>query len=157
MCDSLLTLHDSASGALGPCRSGAYWLLNEQQPAYARGRLAMDYFCWLDDPTQHVSVSGIFALYRQTLAKAAKLLDTLLAAPLQPGTQDSPDETLSPGIAREASPFRARRQSACRVAAHWHMCRKCKLYKIPVYARDDKDPQTAHQGQAPSGAMCNGA
>ncbi len=49
----------------------------------------MDYFCWLDDPTQHVSVSGIFALYRQTLAKAAKLLDTLLAAPLQPGTQDS--------------------------------------------------------------------
>ena len=89
MCDSLLTLHDSASGALGPCRSGAYWLLNEQQPAYARGRLAMDYFCWLDDPTQHVSVSGIFALYWQTLAKAAKLLDTLLAAPLQPGTQDS--------------------------------------------------------------------
>lgn len=58
------------------------FLAREAQMAYATVGLVTDYDCWLDDPTQHVSVSGIFALYGQTLAKAAKLLDTLLAAPL---------------------------------------------------------------------------
>lgn len=82
------------------------FLAREAQMAYATVGLVTDYDCWLDDPTQHVSVSGIFALYGQTLAKAAKLLDTLLAAPLpQPEPEIrtalstammTPDEALSP-------------------------------------------------------------
>ena len=32
------------------------------------------------------------------------------------------------------------------VAAHWYLCKVSWLYKIPVYVRDDKDPQTTHQG-----------
>lgn len=58
------------------------FLAREAQMAYATVGLVTDYDCWLEDPAQHVSVSGIFALYGQTLAKAVKLLDTLLAAPL---------------------------------------------------------------------------
>jgi 5'-methylthioadenosine phosphorylase len=58
------------------------FLAREAQMAYATVGLVTDYDCWLDDPAQHVSVSGIFTLYGQTLAKAAKLLDALLAAPL---------------------------------------------------------------------------
>jgi 5'-methylthioadenosine phosphorylase len=82
------------------------FLAREAQMAYATVGLVTDYDCWLDDPTQHVSVSGIFALYGQTLAKAAKLLDTLLAAPmprLEPEIRMAlstammtPDEALSP-------------------------------------------------------------
>ncbi len=81
------------------------FLAREAQMAYATVGLVTDYDCWLDDPTQHVSVSGIFALYGQTLAKAAKLLDTLLAAPLPSPEPEirralstammTPDESLS--------------------------------------------------------------
>jgi 5'-methylthioadenosine phosphorylase len=81
------------------------FLAREAQMAYATVGLVTDYDCWLDDPTQHVSVSGIFALYGQTLAKAAQLLDTLLAAPLPNAEPEirsalctammTPDEALS--------------------------------------------------------------
>lgn len=55
------------------------FLAREAQMAYATVGLVTDYDCWLDDPAQHVSVSGIFALYGQTLAKAAQVLDALLS------------------------------------------------------------------------------
>lgn len=58
------------------------FLAREAQMGYATVGLVTDYDCWLDDPAQHVSVSGIFALYGQTLAKAAQVLDALLGAPL---------------------------------------------------------------------------
>lgn len=58
------------------------FLAREAQMAYATVGLVTDYDCWLDDPAQHVSVSGIFALYGQTLAKAAQVLDALLSGPL---------------------------------------------------------------------------
>ena len=58
------------------------FLAREAQMAYATVGLVTDYDCWLEDPTQHVSVSGIFALYGQTLAKAARLLDSMLRAQL---------------------------------------------------------------------------
>lgn len=60
------------------------FLAREAQISYATVGLVTDYDCWLDDPAQHVSVSGIFELYGQTLAKAAKLLDALLAQSLPP-------------------------------------------------------------------------
>lgn len=58
------------------------FLAREAQIAYATVGIVTDYDCWLDDPTQHVSVSAIFELYGQSLAKARRLLDTLLATPL---------------------------------------------------------------------------
>ncbi len=58
------------------------FLAREAQMAYATIGLVTDYDCWLDDPAQHVSVTAIFELYGKTLAKAAKVLDALLQAPL---------------------------------------------------------------------------
>ena len=58
------------------------FLAREAQIAYATIGLVTDYDCWLDDPAQHVSVAEIFELYGKTLAKAAKVLDTLLQGPL---------------------------------------------------------------------------
>jgi 5'-methylthioadenosine phosphorylase len=58
------------------------FLAREAQMAYATVGLVTDYDCWLDDPAQHVSVSGIFELYGQTLGKAAQVLDALLSQPL---------------------------------------------------------------------------
>jgi 5'-methylthioadenosine phosphorylase len=57
--------------------------------AYATVGLVTDYDCWLDDPSQHVSVDGIFALYGQTLALARRVLDELLRSPLPPPELES--------------------------------------------------------------------
>lgn len=58
------------------------FLAREAQMAYATVGLVTDYDCWLEDPAQHVSVSGIFELYGKTLGKAAQLLEALLSQPL---------------------------------------------------------------------------
>jgi len=58
------------------------FLAREAQMAYATVGLVTDYDCWLEDPLQHVSVSGIFELYGQTLGKAAQVLDAVLEGPL---------------------------------------------------------------------------
>lgn len=58
------------------------FLAREAQMAYATVGLVTDYDCWLDDPTQHVSVGAIFERYGQTLATARSVLDELLRAPL---------------------------------------------------------------------------
>jgi 5'-methylthioadenosine phosphorylase len=58
------------------------FLAREAQMAYATVGIVTDYDCWLDDPAQHVSATGIFALYGQSLAKARLLLDAMLRAPL---------------------------------------------------------------------------
>lgn len=58
------------------------FLAREAQMAYASVGLVTDYDCWLDDPTQHVSVSSVFELYSKTLGKAAQVLDALLSQTL---------------------------------------------------------------------------
>ncbi len=58
------------------------FLAREAQIAYATVGLVTDYDCWLDDPTQHVSVGAIFERYGQTLVAARGVLDALLRAPL---------------------------------------------------------------------------
>lgn len=58
------------------------FLAREAQIAYASVGLVTDYDCWLDDPSQHVSVAAIFELYGTTLAKAHRLLESMLSAPL---------------------------------------------------------------------------
>jgi 5'-methylthioadenosine phosphorylase len=58
------------------------FLAREAQIAYATVGIVTDYDCWLDDPSQHVSVSAIFERYGRSLVEARRLLDGLLAAPL---------------------------------------------------------------------------
>jgi 5'-methylthioadenosine phosphorylase len=60
------------------------FLAREAQICYATVGIVTDYDCWMDDPTRHVSVSAIFELYGQSLAKARQLLDALLTTPLPP-------------------------------------------------------------------------
>jgi 5'-methylthioadenosine phosphorylase len=60
------------------------FLAREAQICYATVGIVTDYDCWMDDPAKHVSVSAIFELYGQSLAKARRLLDSLLATPLPP-------------------------------------------------------------------------
>ncbi|HSB25959.1 MAG TPA: MTAP family purine nucleoside phosphorylase [Burkholderiaceae bacterium] len=58
------------------------FLAREAQICYATVGLVTDYDCWMDDPAKHVSVESIFALYGQSLAKARRLLEAVLAQPL---------------------------------------------------------------------------
>ncbi|MGE4369151.1 MAG: S-methyl-5'-thioadenosine phosphorylase [Burkholderiaceae bacterium] len=57
------------------------FLAREAQLAYATVGLVTDYDCWLDDPAQHVSATGIFELYGRTMEKAMRALDTFLKQP----------------------------------------------------------------------------
>lgn len=67
---------------VGMTNAPEVFLAREAQMAYATVGLVTDYDCWLEDPTQHVSVSAVFELYGQSLAKARRLLDALLSQTL---------------------------------------------------------------------------
>lgn len=67
---------------VGMTNAPEVFLAREAQMAYATVGLVTDYDCWLDDPTQHVSVSAVFELYGQSLAKARRLLDALMSGAL---------------------------------------------------------------------------
>lgn len=58
------------------------FLAREAQMGYATLGIATDYDCWMEDPGKHVTVSGIFELYRDSLGRARTLLEALLASPL---------------------------------------------------------------------------
>lgn len=75
-------LRQAGCHLVGMTNAPEVFLAREAQMAYATVGLVTDYDCWLDDPAQHVSVSGIFELYGQTLGKAATLLAELLSHPL---------------------------------------------------------------------------
>jgi 5'-methylthioadenosine phosphorylase len=54
------------------------FLAREAQICYASIGIVTDYDCWMEDPTRHVTVSAIFALYRESLERARGLLDVLV-------------------------------------------------------------------------------
>jgi 5'-methylthioadenosine phosphorylase len=58
------------------------FLAREAQLAYATVGIVTDYDCWMEDPSRHVSATGIFALYGNSLAQARRVLDALLAGPM---------------------------------------------------------------------------
>lgn len=58
------------------------FLAREAQLAYATVGIVTDYDCWMEDPSRHVSATGIFALYGKSLAQARRVLDALLAGPI---------------------------------------------------------------------------
>lgn len=55
------------------------FLAREAQICYATIGIATDYDCWMEDPSKHVTVSGIFTLYRESLQKVRRLLESMLA------------------------------------------------------------------------------
>jgi 5'-methylthioadenosine phosphorylase len=58
------------------------FLAREAQIAYSSVCLITDYDCWMDDPSQHVSVDKFFEVYSGTLARAIRVLKTLMTNPL---------------------------------------------------------------------------
>ena len=58
------------------------FLAREAQLCYATIGIVTDYDCWLDDPSQHVSVASVIARYGASLEKAKALLKNLLGSPL---------------------------------------------------------------------------
>lgn len=67
------------------------FLAREAQLAYCSLCLVTDYDCWMDDPSQHVSVDKFFEVYSETLAKAVTLVNQLLSAPLSETPRDIRD------------------------------------------------------------------
>ena len=58
------------------------FLAREAQIAYSSVCLITDYDCWMDDPSQHVSVDKFFEVYSGTLARAIRVLKPLMTNPL---------------------------------------------------------------------------
>lgn len=58
------------------------FLAREAQICYATLGIVTDYDCWMDDPSQHVSVAEVISRYGGSLAKAKELLLALLETPL---------------------------------------------------------------------------
>jgi 5'-methylthioadenosine phosphorylase len=86
------------------------FLAREAQMAYATVGMVTDYDCWLDDPAQHVSVSGIFELYGKTLGKATQVLNTLLSKPL-PEPETAIRQALSTAMMTQHTSMSAQQQA----------------------------------------------
>ena len=55
------------------------FLAREAQMCYATIGIATDYDCWMDDPAKHVQATEIFGLYKSSLDKVLRLLQSVLA------------------------------------------------------------------------------
>jgi 5'-methylthioadenosine phosphorylase len=64
------------------------FLAREAQLAYCSLCLVTDFDCWMDDPSQHVSVDKFFEVYSGTLDKALTLVNQLVKAPLSETPSD---------------------------------------------------------------------
>ncbi|MBP2161302.1 MULTISPECIES: MTAP family purine nucleoside phosphorylase [Asticcacaulis] len=64
------------------------FLAREAQMAYCTVCVVTDYDCWMDDPSQHVSVSSFLEVYAASVAKGRALLAELMRAPFS----DTPDD-----------------------------------------------------------------
>ncbi len=81
------------------------FLAREAQMAYCTVCLVTDYDCWMEDPTQHVSVEKFFEVYGGALEQAKNLLAELLKMPFKDTPENirnslqasilTPDEVLS--------------------------------------------------------------
>jgi 5'-methylthioadenosine phosphorylase len=75
-------LRDSAKCDLvGMTNVPEVFLAREAQMAYCTICLVTDFDCWMDDPSQHVSVEKFFATYQGAMTNAKAILPELLRAP----------------------------------------------------------------------------
>lgn len=101
-----LFLRSAGCHLVGMTNVPEVFLAREAQMAYATVGIVTDYDCWMDDPSKHVSLTAMLALYRETIASARALLETLLASPLPTPEPDirnalahavmTPEEQLTP-------------------------------------------------------------
>ncbi len=73
------------------------FLAREAQLCYATIGIATDYDCWMDDPSQHVSVADVISRFGESLSQAKALLLSLLETPL-PEAEASYRETLATAL-----------------------------------------------------------
>lgn len=82
-------LRDSAKCDLvGMTNVPEAFLAREAQMAYATVCLVTDYDCWMDDPSQHVSVEKFFEVYGGAVEKVKLLLAEVLRAPFTETPED---------------------------------------------------------------------
>lgn len=80
-------LRDSAKCDLvGMTNVPEAFLAREAQMAYCTLSIITDYDCWMEDPTQHVSVEKFFETYGLALEKAKAIIFELIKNPLNPST-----------------------------------------------------------------------
>jgi len=60
------------------------YLAREAQISYTTLAAVTDYDCWLEDPTQHVSVDQVLSTYGATLQRLKQVLEKLLSHPPEP-------------------------------------------------------------------------
>lgn len=56
------------------------FLAREAQICYCTIGVVTDYDCWLDDPTEHVTVTDVMAQYRKSIEKVKRLVKSFLQA-----------------------------------------------------------------------------
>ncbi|MGE4107764.1 MAG: MTAP family purine nucleoside phosphorylase [Bacteriovoracia bacterium] len=69
------------------------FLAREAQIAYASVGVVTDYDSWQDDPSQHVDVSKIFALYSEALSDVVRLIESLIVRYSSSAIEECPSRT----------------------------------------------------------------
>jgi 5'-methylthioadenosine phosphorylase len=77
-----LFLRSAGCHLVGMTNVPEVFLAREAQMAYATLGIVTDYDCWMDDPSQHVSMNALLGRYRQTMESARELLETMLSGVL---------------------------------------------------------------------------
>jgi 5'-methylthioadenosine phosphorylase len=67
-------LRSTGADLVGMTNVPEAFLALEAQVGYCVITVATDYDCWLDDPTQHVSVDQVMAQFKESLSKVQKLI-----------------------------------------------------------------------------------
>jgi len=73
-------LRNAGADLVGMTNVPEAFLAAEAQVGYCTISLATDYDCWLDDPTQHVSVDQVIALFHKNLGRVQQLIAATVAA-----------------------------------------------------------------------------
>lgn len=77
-------LRNAGCDLVGMTNVPEVFLAREAQICYATIGIVTDYDCWMEDATKHVQATKIFALYRESLAKAQTLLGALFSSERPP-------------------------------------------------------------------------
>lgn len=83
-----LFLRSAGCHLVGMTNVPEVFLAREAQMGYATVGIVTDYDCWMDDPSQHVSMNALLERYRQTMESARALLETMLSGPLPEPERD---------------------------------------------------------------------
>ncbi|MGE3975313.1 MAG: S-methyl-5'-thioadenosine phosphorylase [Bdellovibrionales bacterium] len=72
-------LKQSGAHLVGMTNVPEVFLAREAQMCYATIAVATDYDCWLDDPSQHVSVEKVFELYGKNIGRVQSVIKSSIS------------------------------------------------------------------------------